>query len=81
LSDLIGAGDAADRLRAFVTANSPHHGPMCRACALPADIMAAVRKIRDERISFAVIAAWLKTEGHPVAANTLARHFREHDGR
>lgn len=73
--------DPTERLRAFARENEQHRGPKCSVCSLAPELLSAAAVIRAEGRPMSVIAAWLRAEGYGIADATLARHFRNHDGR
>lgn len=70
----------AERLHAYVAANTRRR-VYCVSCNLPAELLDAIRAERAAGSTFAPLAAFLRSEGHKIGEDALARHFRDHEQR
>lgn len=70
-----------DELLARMKDAPARRGPTCSVCALPADVLAGLRRGRLEmRFECSVLAReFLAPLGHEIGGQTVARHFREHE--
>ena len=70
-----------DELLARMKAAPVRRGPQCTVCALPADVLAGLRKGKlDMRFEYSALSRdFLAPLGHRVAAQTISKHFRDHE--
>ena len=70
-----------ERMREAAKLSLRKKGPQCVVCCVPAKTMSAVRQLHSEGLPLTAICAALKGDGFEIHAYSMARHFREHEGK
>lgn len=72
-----GAVNVLRELKEFAAARAPIQ--LCRTCALPADLLAAVREGHAQGIGFRMLSAFLQSKGLNVSRGSLRSHWEKHE--
>ncbi len=73
--------DLLTRLRKKAKTHTKQTGPKCGVCTLPPETLDVLRQLRSEGITNSALGRTLQDEGFKVKANTVSRHFLDHERR